>query len=112
MFLPCFQLSFTCGILSIAKSSSTILWNHFVKKSEQSEENTNNQSAGIDACISLQRFLHFSFILALHSTLLTGKYFATVSCSYCILASACLWLVLYDQETRLSTLSELLKNFI
>ena len=66
MFLPCFQLSFTCGILSIAKSSSTILWNHFVKKSEQSEENTNNQSAGIDACISLQRFLHFSFILALH----------------------------------------------
>ncbi|XP_074609756.1 cilia- and flagella-associated protein 54-like isoform X1 [Acropora palmata] len=49
------QLSFTCGILSIAKSSSTILWNHFVKKSEQSEENTNNQSAGTDACISLQR---------------------------------------------------------
>ena len=91
MFLPCFQLSFTCGILSIAKSSSTILWNHFVKKSEQSEENTNNQSAGIDACISLQRFLHFSFILALHSTLLTGKYF-----SYCFMqllyTSACLWL--------------------
>ena len=61
-----------------------------MKKSEQSEENTNNQSAGTDACISLQRFLHFSFILALHSTLLTGKYFATtVSCSYCILLHAC-----------------------
>ncbi|XP_068714673.1 cilia- and flagella-associated protein 54-like isoform X3 [Montipora foliosa] len=49
------QLSFASGVLSIAKSAASVLWNHFVKESEDPEENSSIQSAATDICISLKR---------------------------------------------------------
>ncbi|XP_027049490.1 cilia- and flagella-associated protein 54-like [Pocillopora damicornis] len=49
------QLSFASGVLSVAKSAASVLWNHFVKEREIYEENTNIQTASSDLCISLQR---------------------------------------------------------
>ena len=51
------QLSFASGVLSVAKSAASVLWNHFVKEREIYEENTNIQTASFDLCISLQRFV-------------------------------------------------------
>lgn len=52
-----FQLSFTSGVLPVAKSAAAVLWNHYVKEPEKSEENTNIQTASSDLCISLQRYV-------------------------------------------------------
>ncbi|CAH3193048.1 unnamed protein product, partial [Porites evermanni] len=49
------QLSFSSGVLPIAKSAASVLWNHFVREPELCQENTNIQSASSDLCISLQR---------------------------------------------------------
>ena len=49
------QLSFSSGVLSVAKSAASVLWNHFVKEPELSKENTDIQTASTDMCISLQR---------------------------------------------------------
>ena len=51
------QLSFASGVLSVAKSAASVLWNHFVKEREIYEENTNIQTASFDLCISLQRLV-------------------------------------------------------
>ena len=51
------QLSFASGVLSVAKSAASVLWNHFVKEREIFEENTNIQTASSDLCISLQRLV-------------------------------------------------------
>ena len=51
------QLSFASGVLSVAKSAASVLWNHFVKEREIYEENTNIQTASSDLCISLQRLV-------------------------------------------------------
>ena len=51
------QLSFASGVLSVAKSAASVLWNHFVKEREMYEENANIQTAGSDLCISLQRLV-------------------------------------------------------
>ena len=58
-----FQLSFTSGVLPVAKSAASVLWNHYVKESEKSEENTNIQTASSDLCISLQRFVSLFLIV-------------------------------------------------
>ncbi|PFX16137.1 Uncharacterized protein C12orf55-like [Stylophora pistillata] len=49
------QLSFASGVLSVAKSAASVLWNHFVKEREICEESTNIKTASSDLWISLQR---------------------------------------------------------
>jgi len=58
-----FQLSFTSGVLSVAKSAASVLWNYYVKEPEICEENTNIQTASSDLCISLQRYVRLFWIL-------------------------------------------------
>ena len=62
-----FQLSFTSGVLSVAKSAASVLWNYYVKEPEICEENTNIQTASSDLCISLPRFVYWIrlFLVAL-----------------------------------------------
>lgn len=57
-----FQLSYTSGVLSVAKSAASVLWNYYVKEPEICEENTNIQTASCDLCISLQRYFSLFWI--------------------------------------------------
>ena len=77
------QLSFASGVLSVAKSAASVLWNHFVKEREIYEENTNIQTANFDLCISLQRLVltlnNSRFIYFLKLLIYTNK--SPLSCN-------------------------------